>query len=427
MPRVRAGEQRLSSARISSIGPHKKAVQRRRHRIAAFVTVLAVLVLATPAFAHRLDEYLQATTITVGRDEIDLRLRLTAGVTAASQVLSIVDANGDGRLSEVEQRSYADRVRRDLTLSIDGRASSLRLTSFAYPDAAEIRSGLGDIVLTFSVALTPSDSLRALIFENHHHPAAPAFLVNTLVPVDTTVHILAQQRNRDQSSYRLSFAIGDLSRVAGGLTASVESNQSLRAADRSSLVATYFWHGVKHILSGYDHLLFLAALVLGAVTLWDLVKVVTAFTIAHSMTLTLAALDLGHLPSHLVEPLIAASIVFVAVQNIVWPNHAHGRSRLVVAFFFGLFHGLGFAGGLLDVMHQMPTSMVLLAILGFSLGVEAGNQIVLVPLFACVKTGRRLRRADVSSRSLAERVQQLGSAGISIAGVYYLCLALAST
>jgi hypothetical protein len=91
-----------------------------QHRPAALVAVVALLSVATPAFAHRLDEYLQATTITLSRDAIELRLRLTAGVRAASQVLAAIDVNGDGRLSDAEQRAYAAHVERDLTLSIDG-------------------------------------------------------------------------------------------------------------------------------------------------------------------------------------------------------------------------------------------------------------------------------------------------------------------
>ena len=122
-----------------------------------------------------------------------------------------------------------------------------------------------------------------------------------------------------------------------------------------AVVRTYIWHGARHILTGYDHLLFLGALVLAATTLWDLVAVVTAFTVAHSLTLTLAALQIVRLPERLVEPVIAASIVCVGLQNIFWPRQARGYTRLAVAFVFGLFHGLGFAGGLLDVMHQMPS------------------------------------------------------------------------
>jgi hydrogenase/urease accessory protein HupE len=405
-------------------GQQSRARMQRRIKRSAALCVLALLALATPAFAHRLDEYLQATTIDVEHDRIDLRVRLTAGVSAATKVLAAIDLNGDNRISDAEQSAYAERVRRDLSLKIDGQDAPLRLVSFAYPEIDEIRKGLGDVELQFTTNVATHDAIRVLSFEDHHQPASSVYLVNAHLPSDTTVHILGQTRNRDQSSYSMNFAIGTLPQIAIETVASPQTAQSLRDSDASSIVATYFWHGVHHILTGYDHLLFLAALVLGALTLWDLVKVVTAFTIAHSITLTLAALNLVHLPGRVVEPFIAASIVFIAVQNVFWPNQAHERSRLLIAFFFGLFHGLGFAGGLLEIMHHMPTAMVLLAILGFSLGVEAGNQLVLLPLFSCIKLARRARTAVSASPSWSSRIQRFGSAGISVAGAYYLFLAL---
>jgi len=195
-------------------------------------------------------------------------------------------------------------------------------------------------------------------------------------------------------------------------------------ASKSSLFKAYLYHGIHHILTGYDHLLFVSALVLAATTLWDLVKVVSAFTLAHTITLTLAALSLIHLPERVVEPLIAASIVFVAVQNVFWPARARGWSRLGAAFFFGLFHGLGFAGGLMDAMREMQSSTMLLAILAFSIGVETGHQMVVIPLFAFLKAARHTQDDAVRRTRLSMAFQRIGSAGISIAGMYYLCLAL---
>lgn len=123
--------------------------------------------------------------------------------------------------------------------------------------------------------------------------------------------------------------------------------------EKAALAAAFVRHGILHILTGYDHLLFVAALLLAVTTFWDLVKVISAFTLAHTLTLALAALDIFRLPGRIVEPMIAASIIFVALQNVFWPERSRGWSRLVVAFVFGLFHGLGFAGGLLDAMSQM--------------------------------------------------------------------------
>lgn len=191
--------------------------------------------------------------------------------------------------------------------------------------------------------------------------------------------------------------------------------------DKWRLTKDYVRHGILHILTGYDHLLFISALVLAVVTLWDLVKVISAFTLAHSITLTLSVLDIVRLPERVVEPMIAASIVFVALQNIFWPARSRGAARLGVAFFFGLFHGLGFAGGLLDAMEGMAGLAIGLSIFAFSLGVEIGHQVVVLPVFGVLKV---LRSRSDASAHWAEHVFRYGSAAISLAGLFYLAAAL---
>jgi hypothetical protein len=173
--------------------------------------------------------------------------------------------------------------------------------------------------------------------------------------------------------------------------------------------------------------LFISALVLAATTLWDLIKVVTAFTVAHTITLTLAALRLVHVSEHIVEPLISLSIVFVALQNVFWPKNSRGAVRLAAAFFFGLFHGLGFAGGLLDAMQEMRGTTVFLAIIAFSIGVEAGHQMVVLPLFGTLKLIRHTRDNPAAKERFSMAVQRIGSAGISLAGLFYLFVALKPT
>jgi hydrogenase/urease accessory protein HupE len=391
-----------------------------RSRVATIALLCAAGVIGTvtPAFAHRIDEYLQAATISITPERVTVRVRLTAGVAVASKIIAAIDTDGDGTFSTAEQQRYAATVQRDVSLGVNGHALPLTTDSSSFPSEREMRDGLGDIVLSFHAQPASGEPLRYLTFQNHHQRPIAVYLVNTLVPTDSAIHIAGQDRARDQSAYRLDFSPDAIAVGTNG--------ELLARGDHRALVTTYFWHGVHHILSGFDHLLFLAALVLGAATLWDLVKVVTAFTFAHSITLTLAALGWVHLPSGVVEPLIAASIVFVALQNVFWPDQSHGRSRLLVAFSFGLFHGLGFAGGLLEIMHRMPTAMILLAIVGFSLGVEAGNQLVLLPLFGFLRLVRRVRANNSGWRRPAAMLPRIGSAAVSLAGLYYLCIALVS-
>jgi hydrogenase/urease accessory protein HupE len=194
--------------------------------------------------------------------------------------------------------------------------------------------------------------------------------------------------------------------------------------DHWRMFGEYLRHGIEHILSGYDHLLFIAALTLAAVTVWDLVKVVSAFTLAHTVTLTLSVLNVVRLPSHVVEPMIALSIVVVAVSNLLWPARSCGSVRLATAFFFGLFHGLGFAGGLLDAMSGMAAVAVGLAITAFSLGVELGHQMVVLPIFCGLRLIREARRDGAGRDLLHVRSLQYGSAVISLAGAFYLVAAL---
>ena len=137
---------------------------------------------------------------------------------------------------------------------------------------------------------------------------------------------------------------------------------------------SFFTLGIEHILTGYDHLLFLLALMLRGGGLWSLLKIITAFTIAHSITLALAALDVVVLPGALVESLIALSIAYVALENLL-PHHAVSR-RWAVSFLFGLVHGFGFSSVLREI--GLPKENLLLSLLNFNLGVEAGQLTVVL-------------------------------------------------
>jgi hydrogenase/urease accessory protein HupE len=210
-----------------------------------------------------------------------------------------------------------------------------------------------------------------------------------------------------------------------GATASTTTAGEVRV-NRGQLFRDYLVHGIRHILAGWDHLLFISALVLAATSVWDLVKVVSAFTLAHTITLTLAALRLVHVPSSIVEPMIAASIVFVAAQNVFWPRQTRGWGRLAVAFGFGLFHGLGFAGGLLDAMQEMSGLTIVLAILAFSVGVELGHQMIVLPLFAALRLARATKREMLQRDRVSRLALRYGSAVICCAGMYYLVSAVTS-
>ena len=393
------------------------------------LALAAALVLygAAPASAHRLDEYLQAAVLNVERERVEVDMRLTPGVDVFGKVLAAMNAGkggpAEGAISAAKQRAYAEKVSRDLTLLIDGVRVPLALRSFTYPIVDDMRQGLGEIDLDFEARIPPGGSHRTLVFENRHLPAISVYLANCLVPADPDIRITAQHRNYVQSEYRVDYEQGDV-RTAAVPGESPPTTSWLERTGSGSLFAAYFYQGVRHILTGYDHLLFVTALVLAATTLWDLIKVVATFTLAHTITLALAAMNLIHLPAWVVEPLIAASIVFVALQNVFWPRRAKGWSRLGAAFFFGLFHGLGFAGGLLDAMRELQGGTMFLAIVAFSVGVEAGHQMVVLPTFALLKAARGACSDVVQRTRLSLAVQRIGSAAIAVAGVYYFTAAV---
>jgi len=165
----------------------------------------ATLVFLSSAAAHRLDEYLQATTISLERDRVQAELRLTPGVAVLPFVLGAIDTDGDGAISAHEQRAYADRVLSDLSLALNGARLRLHLIQVTFPTTEAFKEGLGEIRLDFAAPLPMDTSERKLIFDNHHQEPIAAYLVNCLVPQDPKIRVTAQNRNYNQSHYQLNY------------------------------------------------------------------------------------------------------------------------------------------------------------------------------------------------------------------------------
>ena len=175
---------------------------------------------------------------------------------------------------------------------------------------------------------------------------------------------------------------------AGVVTVQVLNPQETVVADSTNRAHTEPWafvrEGIHHIVTGYDHVLFLLCLLFPSVmrrtktgwvpveqlsqALWPVIGIVTAFTVAHSITLTLAALQWVSLPASLIEPLIAVTIAIAALDNL---RPVLGRRRFLMTFLFGLIHGFGFAGVLQEL--ELPTSAFVGALLQFNLGLELGQ------------------------------------------------------
>ncbi|HMA09487.1 MAG TPA: HupE/UreJ family protein, partial [Ramlibacter sp.] len=197
-------------------------------------------------------------------------------------------------------------------------------------------------------------------------------------------------------------------------TDSAEQSLALAPHGAWETLRQYVTEGMWHIWIGYDHILFLLSLLLPAVlmrrenhwepapslrrSLLEVLKVVTAFTLAHSITLSLAALQVISLPSRLVESTIALSVVVAALNNL---RGTIERKRWVMAFIFGLIHGFGFASALADL--GLPQGALVLALVGFNLGVELGQMAIVVafvPLAFWLRTTQFYRRGVITVGSI---------------------------
>jgi hydrogenase/urease accessory protein HupE len=162
---------------------------------------------------------------------------------------------------------------------------------------------------------------------------------------------------------------------------------------RLEVVRTYFSLGVEHILSGFDHLVFVLALLILVNGVRRLIFTVTAFTIAHSLTLAGATLGIIHMPGPPIEAAIALSIMFVAAEIMHSRRGNPGLTEKypwVVAFTFGLLHGFGFAGALTQI--GLPQTSIPIALLFFNVGVEAGQLLFIATAFAAIALARRIAR-----------------------------------
>ena len=348
-------------------------------RKSAFIAV-ACLLFAQVAWAHRIDEYLQATILSLDAREVNGSMRLIPGVLVASSVIAAIDSDHDGMFSRSEKQAYAQRVLGDLSITLDGRSLSPHLLSCSFPEPAQMREGLGEIHISYRVVVSQGGTDHSLRIANHHLPPASVYLMNAVVPPDRGLHILAQKRNESQSVYELDYQ---------QTAAAASSGEGLRAWLNGGQFTSLFRLGMRQIGEGTDHLLFLLVLLLPAPLIagasrWEqtagvrqsllrILSIVTAFTIGHSITLSLAAMNVVHVPEHPIEVLIAISILISAIHAMrpLFP----GREAWIAAF-FGLIHGLAFAATL-DRLGLSRWERVA-GILAFNLGIETMQTVATV-------------------------------------------------
>jgi hydrogenase/urease accessory protein HupE len=178
-----------------------------------------------------------------------------------------------------------------------------------------------------------------------------------------------------------------------------------------STFGEFFFMGVEHILTGYDHLIFLFGLLIAMSQFRATVWVITCFTLAHSATLALAAFNVVRVPDRIVEPLIAATIIYVGAENLLRPDNVAGRWRLTLVF--GLVHGLGFATHLKEKFAGIIGEKIVVPLASFNLGVELGQMAVAALIFPLIWW---LRRAPALVRRLVPACSVL----VVLAGTWWL-------
>jgi hydrogenase/urease accessory protein HupE len=169
--------------------------------------------------------------------------------------------------------------------------------------------------------------------------------------------------------------------------------------------------GVEHILTGYDHLLFLFAIMVVCRDLRSIFSVITCFTIAHSITLALATLDIVRLPERIVEPMIAASIAYVGIENLIRGDAP--KWRRLITFSFGLIHGLGFADALREYGINSGSFGIVLPLVGFNVGVEVGQLSVACIIFPILWQLRK-------NPSFVRQWVPICSVAVALAGSYWM-------
>lgn len=305
-------------------------------------------------------------------------------------------------------RQEADAVPGDVVAEIflrERAASATRFTIDGQPVAAgEAICDLddeGNATLRFQVHRAPQRTLEIQSRWLAILPAGHRQFVSVVVAPST---VLAE---------RLLSAISD-SVIVELVPSGIESAETKSIGTWPEFVGL----GLKHILVGFDHLLFLFSLVIVSRRLLPTVQLVTAFTVAHSITLALATLNVIAIPTWIVEPLIAASIVFVGVENLV--RRDIKRSRILVVFAFGLIHGLGFATVLRDLGVGTGGSGIVVPLLSFNLGVELGQLLVVVLIAPLIYWASRVP-------SLKHRLVPVCSTFVTGAGLFWLAERLFGT
>lgn len=384
---------------------------------ACLLALVAGLGLATAAQAHNLDtSYARFRILPTA-----IEARLTYDLYSLVKLVPTLDANQDRQLTNDELQAAVPAIRaylaKHILFEIDGER-----TSFGAEQPVAFPPGVGDAIpeqdYHAATSLVNFDFVHLLA-----HPASDVWVQFELFAELGDRHTVLAKIEHNGQEYEVLFRRWEPDYLydtgyqppklgtAGSDASSTSTEPATSQAPQGHpavwrQIASFFKLGVEHIFLGYDHILFLLSLLVVS-RFRELVKIVTSFTVAHTITLILATLDVIELPSKWVESAIAATIVYVAVENF-WVRDTAHRWRLTFAF--GLIHGFGFAGVLQEL--GLPTQGLVRSLIAFNLGVEVGQLVIVSVLF--------LPMAAMAQWRFGRQAQLVLSALIALCGLGWL-------
>jgi hypothetical protein len=336
---------------IDSLFTQHSISKRWRIVLSGILGILMAISLALPSQAHWAD--LTVADMQIKEQNLEINLTLPTGL------LGQFDDDKNQQLSEVEITKHQEDLQKFLSEKIRPKAAGEK------PEKLVVKSGTVKD-LPSNLNLTPGTHSNLILQYHWTQPINQLQMSYDLfIPGVTTARCLAQIRHGDQIN-NVVFTPSANSAV-------------LIDAPIGQQIRSFIGLGIEHIWTGYDHILFLISLLMLGGELRYLLKVVTAFSLSHSVTLFLAALNIISVPSRWVEIAIALSIAYIAAENL-W--HREPKARWQLAFGFGLIHGLGFSSVLQEL--ELPRTNLITSLASFSVGIELGQFAIVLLVYLCL-------------------------------------------
>jgi hydrogenase/urease accessory protein HupE len=369
------------------------------------LALFPALWLLAPIEAQAHDESVSASDVRI--EEQQVIWKVDVGLAGLAKVVDFPRAPAGGELAALDEAEIfarktqiGDYLVRGLQVFLDGRETAASLGALE-PRREALQPGAAPQITRVALELRfasarPIEEVRARI--------------GIFSDLTSAHRAVLKIRWGDESTQMARLGVSEVLLERGRLN-----------PGRWTVAGDFLRWGAHHIFIGYDHIAFLLALLLAVGRLRSLLFIITSFTVAHSLTILLAALEIVRMPPRVTEALIAASIVWVALENVVLGDRPRPR-RWLLTFAFGLVHGLGFAEVLRERLTEAPGG-VLLPVIAFNVGVELGQAVLVLlafPLLVWLRRGAGglLRPEAAGTRS--ERILRLGSVPIALLGLFWL-------